>query len=268
MTGFGLVWIALGIAIITDAADGITAVATETFGWLVVLEGVIALSFPIGASAPGTRLATVKAIALLLFGLLIVDMPWHNDIAKSLLFGVALATHGLVRIAAATVIRFARWRTAMAGGFLELGLAGLAVMDWPVSCEMTVPLCIAVALILTGWAIVRVAGENGAPARFPPSYPKELALDVALEGVHDTRGGRLRSARLMAHPALWLAMMLRQQAEAMAWPPGPVRDYARALRRIIEPEPRTWGDILSEAIRRYRDFRRRTAFEAKEMPPA
>ncbi|MGQ3029680.1 MAG: protease, partial [Ferrovibrionaceae bacterium] len=59
MAGFGLIWIALGLAIVTDAADGITVVATETFGWLLVLEGVIALSFRIGASAQGARLATV-----------------------------------------------------------------------------------------------------------------------------------------------------------------------------------------------------------------
>jgi uncharacterized membrane protein HdeD (DUF308 family) len=426
MAGFGLIWIALGLAIVTDAADGITVVATETFGWLLVLEGVIALSFRIGASAQGARLATVKAIALLLFGLLIVDMPWRNDIANSLLFGVALATDGLLRIAAATVIRFARWRTAMVGGFLELGLAGLAVMDWPVSYEMTVPFCIAVALILTGWAIVRVAllikglqpgaslaglsafalrggqaawhglpppapvrqdepmwvhvwtpmgaatdprrrplidryiaavdgngvistghaalefppdgyishypaadidrnpgefartlratGENDVAGRFLPSYTEEiagwceadahvrfrrydrarlaafwdayrrtdvynltnrncsvavaLALDVALEGVLDTRGSWLRFAQLMVHPDLWLAMLLRQQAEAMTWTPGLVLDYARALKRIIEPKPRSWGDMLREAIRRYRNFRRRTAFEAKEIPPA
>ncbi len=426
MAGFGLIWIALGLAIITDAADGITVVATETFGWLLVLEGIIALSFRIGASAQGARLATIKAIALLFFGLLIVDMPWRNDIANSILFGVALATDGLVRIAAAVVIRFSRWRTALAGGFLELLLAALAVLDWPVSYAMTVPFCIAVALILTGWAILRVAfllkrmqpgaslaglsafalrggenawaalpdpaptrqedpmwvhvwtpmgaatdprrrplidryiaavdhngvistghaalefppagyishypaadidrnpgefartlratGENDVTGRFLPSYTEEvagwceadahvrfrrydqarlaafwevyrrtevynltnrncsvavaLALDVALEGVLDTRGSWLRFAQLMVHPDLWLAMLLRQQAEAMTWTPGLVLDYARALRRIVEPKPRAWGEILSEAIRRYRNFRRRTALAAKEMPPA
>lgn len=426
MAGFGLFWVILGISIITDAADGITVVATETFGWLLVLEGIVALSFRIGASASGARLATIKALALLVAGLLIVDMPWRNDIANSILFGLGLATDGVVRIAAALVIRFSRWRTALVGGLVELGLAALAFLDWPITYAMTVPFCIGVALMLTGWAIVRVAlllrrmkpgaslaglsafalrggeaawaalpepaptrqdepmwvhvwtpmgaatdprrrplidryiaavdrngvistghaalefpphgyishypaaeidrnpgefartlratGENDVAGRFLPSYAEEaagwceadahvrfrrydqkrlaafweayrqsqvynltnrncsvavaLALDVALEGVLDTRGSWLRFAQLMAHPDLWLAMLLRQQAEAMTWTPGLVLDYARALKRIIEPKPRAWGEILREAIRRYRNFRRRTAYEAKEMPSA
>lgn len=426
MASFGLIWIALGVAIVTDAADGITVVATESFGWLLVLEGAIALSFRIGASAQGARLATIKAVALLLFGLLIVDMPWRNDIANSILFGAALAIDGVVRIAAALVIRFSRWRMALAGGILELVLAALALFDWPVPYAMTVPFCIAVALILTGWAILRVSfllrrmkpgaslagmsvfarrapeaawtalpdpapvrqaepmwvhvwtpagaatdprrrpligryiaavdrdgvistghaalefppdgyishypaaeidrnpaefartlratGENDVAGRFLPSYSSEaagwceadahvrfrrydrarlaafwdayrrtdaynltnrncsvavaLALDVALEGVLDTRGNWLRFAQLMVHPDLWLAMLLRQQAEAMTWTPGLVLDYARALRRVIEPKPRSWGAILREAIERYRRFRKRTALAATEMPPA
>ncbi len=425
MAAFGMLWIVLGLAIITDAADGITVVATETFGWLLVFEGLIALSFRIGASAQGARLATLKALALLAFGLLIVDMPWHNDLANSILFGLALTVDGVIRIAAALVIRFSRWRAALAGGVIELCLAALALFDWPVTYAQTVPFCIAVALILTGWAIVRVAfllrrmqpgaslaamsafalrggaawnalpdpspalqpepmwvhvwtpmgaatdprrrplinryiaavdrngvistghaalefppdgyishypaadldrnpaefartlratGENDVPGRFLPSYTEEvagwceadahvrfrrydqrrlaafwdvyrrsdvynltnrncsvavsLALDVALEGVLDTRGNWLRFGQLMIHPDLWLAMLLRQQAEAMTWTPGLLLDYARALKRIIEPKPRPWIEMLRESVTRYRRFRRRTAIAAKEMPSA
>jgi uncharacterized membrane protein HdeD (DUF308 family) len=63
------------------------------------------------------------------------------------------------------------------------------------------------------------------------------ALDAALEGVLGRCASPWRAAlRAMATPELWAAGLLRRQAEAMAWTPGFVLDYARLLRIIVEPE--------------------------------
>jgi hypothetical protein len=54
------------------------------------------------------------------------------------------------------VLRFAKWQLHVAGGVLELGFAAIAFSGWPVSYHRTVPFCLGVALLLSGWTIVRL----------------------------------------------------------------------------------------------------------------
>jgi hypothetical protein len=60
------------------------------------------------------------------------------------------------------------------------------------------------------------------------------ALDAGLEGMFEARA---RSPyfliRLLFLPELWVAGVMRRRAAAMAWTPGIVLDYARALRHVI-----------------------------------
>ena len=60
------------------------------------------------------------------------------------------------------------------------------------------------------------------------------ALDTGLEGMFEAEA---RSPyflmRLLFLPELWVAGVMRRRAAAMAWTPGIVLDYARALRHII-----------------------------------
>ena len=60
------------------------------------------------------------------------------------------------------------------------------------------------------------------------------ALDAGLEGMFEAEA---RSPyflmRLLFLPELWVAGVLRRRAAAMAWTPGIVLDYARALRHVI-----------------------------------
>jgi uncharacterized membrane protein HdeD (DUF308 family) len=81
------------------------------------------------------------------------------------------------------------------------------------------------------------------------------ALDAALEGVLG-HGGRPWRALLqaMVTPELWVAGVLRRRAEAMAWTPGLVLDYARLLQVIVEPPParasKTWSRLRRISLRR------------------
>lgn len=64
------------------------------------------------------------------------------------------------------------------------------------------------------------------------------ALDAALEGVLGQTGRPWRSFfRAVTTPELWIAGVLRRRAEAMAWTPGLVLDYARLLHVVVEPAP-------------------------------
>ncbi|WOC14765.1 HdeD family acid-resistance protein [Pseudochrobactrum sp. MP213Fo] len=67
------------------------------------------------------------------------------------------------------------------------------------------------------------------------------ALDAALEGVYRHKRWPVFSAfRAIIYPELWAASMMRKRAETMAWTPGLVLDYARALSAIVDPKPGFW----------------------------
>lgn len=60
------------------------------------------------------------------------------------------------------------------------------------------------------------------------------ALDAGIEGLFRARMSSPRFwFRLLSTPEMWVAGFMRQRAMAMAWTPGIVLDYARALSHII-----------------------------------
>lgn len=66
-------------------------------------------------------------------------------------------------------------------------------------------------------------------------------LEAALDGVLMERGQRWRSTlKTLLMPELWIAAQVRKRATTMAWTPGLVMDYARALRAIVHPVPLPW----------------------------
>jgi len=157
VAALGGLWMGLGLTVVIDTADGVTVLATEAFGWFLVIDGALGAFLALTAGRSAGRFFLVKALALLTLGLIIVDMPWRNHLANSALFGLAFAIDGAMRIAAAWTIRFPRWRIVVAGGAFELVMAGLAFSNWPVSYERTVPFSVGVLLLLSGWAVLRAA---------------------------------------------------------------------------------------------------------------
>jgi hypothetical protein len=65
--------------------------------------------------------------------------------------------------------------------------------------------------------------------------------------------------RAIVSPELWVASLLRTRAETMAWTPGLVLDYARALSGVIEPPPVAWIVLVRTAWRRRARARRVSA---------
>jgi uncharacterized membrane protein HdeD (DUF308 family) len=415
----GIIWILLGLVVAIDPLDGVQNITMHALGVVLVLEGLVTLAVGFLANRPG-RLWAVRGAALAVPGLMIVETPWRNVVLISVLFGLALVADGTVRILATLVVRFPGWRLAIGAGVLEFVLAALAFTPWPVSYEATVPFCVGIALMLSGWTVLRSARlirelppdapvttlplfsaqrgwlipplssknlkptaesettdptmivhvwtpiasssdpvrrplvdryiaavdqkgsvstghaalemppdlyishyrvaeedrsqlefrralhaghENNVPGRFLPSYRHEvadwceatehvafrrfsperlrtfwaayrqdstynltnrncsvavaLALDVALEGALGRDSVWTPLGRLVLHPDLYLATLLRKRAQSMTWTPGLVLDYARALHRVVEPPPLYWPEMVREAVGRYRRIRRR-----------
>ncbi|MFT4269385.1 MAG: tripartite tricarboxylate transporter TctB family protein [Pantoea sp.] len=75
------------------------------------------------------------------------------------------------------------------------------------------------------------------------------ALEAALDGVLDNRNGWGMFSRLLFRPELWIAAQLRKRAVTMAWTPGLVLDYARALHGIVHPVRLSWFRKPAEGAR-------------------
>lgn len=72
------------------------------------------------------------------------------------------------------------------------------------------------------------------------------ALEASLDGVLSEQSKNLRATlRTLFMPELWIAAQVRKRALSMAWTPGLVMDYARALRSIVDPVPEPWYQRLS-----------------------
>ncbi|MDB5412886.1 MAG: conserved hypothetical rane-bound protease [Rubritepida sp.] len=417
LMGCGLAACALALLILADLVDGVTVVATHVFGWILVLSGVLGVLGMLSPQLRANRMVLARAVGLLVLGLLIVDIPWNNNIANSLLFGLAFLIDGTLRIAGAWILRFQRWQAAILSGAAELGLAVLAMTNWPVTYQQTVPFSVALLLALNGATLARMAlalrgippdgsilsirgfgpadwyeridharvaeledelaeatmvvrvwtptgsaeiatrrpvldryvaavdkngkissghavldftphlyishypvednerpaasflrqlratRENDVPGHFQPSYQHEVdtwfpadahisfhrfnaarllthaahyqsdttynftrrncsvavavALDAALEGMGGSGPLWRRVPALLFNPDLWVAAALRHRAETLTWTPMLVYDYARALRRVVEPPPMHWPDRLRAAWRGWRESRRR-----------
>lgn len=77
-----------------------------------------------------------------------------------------------------------------------------------------------------------------------------FALEAALDGALQHEAGTWRRVlRTLLMPELWIAAQVRKRATTMAWTPGLVLDYARALRAIVHPARLSWLHSLRWAAR-------------------
>ena len=81
------------------------------------------------------------------------------------------------------------------------------------------------------------------------------ALEAALIGVLTRQPLSSRVfLRMIFSSEFWVACRIRKQAETMAWTPGLVRDYARALSAIVGPPPAPWQGLaqrMQQLLRRW-----------------
>ncbi|MGK9169624.1 protease [Inquilinus limosus] len=403
LAAFGLLWGALGIGLFVDGLDNVPYFPIHTFAYLLLVDAAIALLLAPAGIGAQKWLRSVRGLSLIVISLLILDPHRASNVILAMLFGLGLALDAGLRIAAATVVRFPGWRLSVAAAVVELLLAAFILEPWPTWYAGTVELCVSVALMLSAWAILRLAlrlrrlpehvllpqllarggagievaageagaieppgplivhvwtpfgsakdpvhrpiidryiaavdgkgvistghaalemppdlyishypaveldhspedfgrilratAENDVPGRFQPSYAEEAAgwcesnakvvfrdydparlrafwdgygrdntynltnrncsstvahaLEVALEGVLGRRRSWMAVLRMILSSELWIASQLRKRAETMAWTPGLVLDYARALNGIVHPPPAPW-QVVGRASR-------------------
>ncbi|WP_342315356.1 hypothetical protein [Lysobacter sp. FW306-1B-D06B] len=152
----GALWIALGALVFLDVSSGALAIATDVLGGLFVVESVLVLASVWASSRRAKAPLVARALAFLLFGLMIMDVPFDHGISDSVLFGLVFSADGLLRIASAWVVRFRRWPVAIFAACIEIVLAVLILTDWPWPHRYVIPYCMSVALIISGLTLVRL----------------------------------------------------------------------------------------------------------------
>jgi len=155
---FGWAWIAVGALMLLDVLqDGRSVLALDALAVLLALEGLVAISAALVIGSSASRPVLLKGLGFLFLAFLVWDVPADDNIVATLVFGSALLLDGAVRIASSTVIQHSRWKPVALAGSGEILLSLMIFIGWPVPHRMTVPFCIGVMILLSGWALLRIA---------------------------------------------------------------------------------------------------------------
>ncbi|MFD1303164.1 HdeD family acid-resistance protein [Methylobacterium marchantiae] len=174
VTGAGIVWTALGGALVIDALDGATHIPDRWFGLLLVFEAAGSFVRGLVATGAARRLRILKAALLLVVAVLTMLASSSSTFLLAMLFGTAFLFDGLSRFALANVLRFPGWRLSAAHGALVVALGIITLQPWPTWYAGTVGFCIGAFLMLAG---IKVA-ILGARMRHLPAEPLAQAPDA------------------------------------------------------------------------------------------
>ncbi|MFX1763332.1 DUF308 domain-containing protein [Paraburkholderia sp. A1RI-2L] len=153
----GAVSAAIGAGLFVDALDGVLYFRVTPFGWLLLVEGLATLAVAWTGMGGQRTLRYVKGLAFCLTAGLILSGYRHAPFILSMVFATLFLADGLLQIASAWVVRYRTWKFAVAGGVLEIAIAIFLYQPYPTHYRGTVPYCLGLALIFTGWNLLLLA---------------------------------------------------------------------------------------------------------------
>ena len=153
----GGLWCLLGVLILLDLSDGRLSVVTDTLGILLGIEGIVEVAAALVLGARQYWRGLLRGLGFLLAGLLVADIPWDNNIAATVLFGSAFLIDGVLRISTAFIVHNSRWRHGIVAGLVEISLSVMILLNYPLSHRLTVPFCLALMLLNSGYSLLTMA---------------------------------------------------------------------------------------------------------------
>ncbi|MCA1323068.1 HdeD family acid-resistance protein [Herbaspirillum sp. alder98] len=153
----GVVWGAIGVSLMIDALDGVLNFPLQLFGYLLLVESLVTLVVANSGIGAQKTLRYVKGGLFLLISILIISPHHASGMVLAMLFGAAFAIGGGLQITSAALVRFPRWRMAVAGGGVQILLAIVFFQPYPTHYKGTVPFCLALGLIFGGWNMIWLA---------------------------------------------------------------------------------------------------------------
>nr|WP_279343559.1 DUF308 domain-containing protein [Variovorax terrae] len=146
-----------GVFVLIDALDGVLYFPLGLFAYLLLAEGLATLAVAWTGVGGQRALRYIKGLAFAGAAVLILGDYRHGNFILSMIFGTLFLADGLLQSVSAYLVRFRRWRAAMAGGLIEIGVAIFFYQPYPTHYVGTVAYCVGLALVFGGWSIILVA---------------------------------------------------------------------------------------------------------------
>jgi hypothetical protein len=156
----GLAWGVIGVSLCIDALDGVLVFPLTVFGYLLLAESLATLFLASSGIGAQKSLRYLKGGLFLLISLLVISLHPTSDMVLAMLFGTAFTIGGGLQIASALVVRFPRWRMALAGGIGQILIAIFFFQPYPTHYKGTLPYCIGMGLIFSGWSLIWLASRT------------------------------------------------------------------------------------------------------------
>lgn len=151
----GLLAAVFGLVLLYDLHDGVADIASKVLGGVLLLQGIFETVAGTAHTHMRRRLQMLRGVAMLVVACLVLDFPWNNSIAAGALFACAFIFNGLLRIGSSWLIRYPAWRQSALLGCGYLVMAVLLLTSWPLPDALNVSFSFALALLTTGWVLVR-----------------------------------------------------------------------------------------------------------------
>jgi uncharacterized membrane protein HdeD (DUF308 family) len=152
------------LAVLGTVALTVPVIASVTVavfvGWLLFLAGVMrAFSLFGAAHAPGYWSSLLFSVLTAILGLVIALFPLPGAITLAMVLTAYFIVHGISSFALAFAIKShtGRWVLVLAGGVIDLALAGLVIAGWPGSSVFILGVYVGINLLFTGFALVFAA---------------------------------------------------------------------------------------------------------------
>ena len=151
----GLLAALCGFVLLYDVLDGVADIASKVLGGVLLLQGIFELIAGTAHTRMRRRLQMLRGFAMLVVACLVLDVPWDNSITAGALFAAAFIFYGVLRIGSSWLIRYPSWRHSALLGCGYLVMAALLLTSWPLADALNVSFCFSLAMLTTGWVLVR-----------------------------------------------------------------------------------------------------------------
>ncbi len=161
-------FLALGVGMVAFGMLGVgfafylTLASVLMFGIFAVVSGVLQLGHGIASKEDiwsGKALHLLIALIYILFGGMLLWDPLSGSISLTLVLAIFLIGIGISRISYAWKCRSRgwKWKLMLAGGGINLLLAGLILYGWPGTAFWIIGLFVAIEMMINGWLLIAIA---------------------------------------------------------------------------------------------------------------
>jgi len=127
----GLVWMALGAFFFADAFVDEIRIPPTYFAIPLVIDASLTLAMAFFAKGSGRPARFARAALFLGIVLLLVEAPWHSDMAIGLLVGTFLIVDAISRGASAYIMRYTKWQISLFNAVFEFFMGVWSLVPWP-----------------------------------------------------------------------------------------------------------------------------------------